>query len=138
MFHYPKIFRPMIERIKVVMKKIRQKVAGSLKKRMPTITAPTAPIPVHTGYTVPIGNRSAAFAIRNILSERAAKNPTHHHIRSWPEADFVLPRQNVKATSMHPAKIRINQLSIIICCLFEGYKNSRRLLLRLCKDNKNL
>ena len=127
----------MIERIKVVMKKIRQKVAGSLKKRMPTITAPTAPIPVHTGYTVPIGNRSAALAIRNILIERAAKNPIHH-TSSWPAAVFVLPRQKVKATSMHPAKIRINQLSIIICCLFEGCKNSRRLLLRLCKDNKNL
>ena len=41
--------RPMIEPINVVRKKRRQKVAGSLKMKMPTSTAPTAPIPVHTG-----------------------------------------------------------------------------------------
>ncbi len=29
-------------------KKTRQKVAGSLKIKIPTITLPTAPIPVHT------------------------------------------------------------------------------------------
>ena len=39
----------MIEPINVVRKKRRQKVAGSLKMKMPTSTAPTAPIPVHTG-----------------------------------------------------------------------------------------
>ena len=31
------------------MKNNRQNVAGSLKTKMPTITVPTAPIPVHTG-----------------------------------------------------------------------------------------
>ncbi len=39
----------MIEAIKVVRKKIRQKVAGSRKMKMPTMTAPTAPMPVQTG-----------------------------------------------------------------------------------------
>lgn len=40
---------PIIERMSVVMKNMRQNVAGSLKNTMPTMTAPTAPIPVHTG-----------------------------------------------------------------------------------------
>ena len=40
---------PIIDRIRVVMKNILQNVAGSWKNTMPTITAPTAPIPVHTG-----------------------------------------------------------------------------------------
>ena len=35
--------------INVQMKKIRQKVAGSWKKKIPTSTVPTAPIPVQTG-----------------------------------------------------------------------------------------
>lgn len=35
--------------INVVIKNIRQKVAGSLKKKMPISTDPTAPIPVHMG-----------------------------------------------------------------------------------------
>ena len=38
----------MIDNMSVVKKKRRQKVAGSLKMNMPTTTAPTAPIPVHT------------------------------------------------------------------------------------------
>ena len=35
--------------MRVVRKKRRQNVAGSLKMKIPTKTAPTAPIPVHTG-----------------------------------------------------------------------------------------
>lgn len=85
----------MIERISVVMKKIRQKVAGSLKNTIPIITAPTAPMPVHTGYTVPIGIFSAAFAIRNMLSDNVTRNPTHQPVSSMPVAVFVLPRQKV-------------------------------------------
>lgn len=42
-------FNPTIDIINVVMKNNRQNVAGSLKKNIPTKTAPTAPIPVHTG-----------------------------------------------------------------------------------------
>ena len=60
-------FNPMIERIKVVIKNKRPKVAGSWKNRIPTNTVPTAPIPVQTGYAVPMGNVCAAFASRNML-----------------------------------------------------------------------
>ncbi len=35
--------------ISVEIKNNLQKLAGSLKNSMPTITVPTAPIPVHTG-----------------------------------------------------------------------------------------
>lgn len=38
----------MIEQIKVVKKNTRQKLAGSLKIKIPTKTVPTAPIPVQT------------------------------------------------------------------------------------------
>lgn len=40
---------PTTEAIRVKMKNSRQKVTGSLKIRMPMMTVPTAPIPVHTG-----------------------------------------------------------------------------------------
>src|SRR5690606_38267116 len=40
--------RPMMEPMSVVMKTKRHSVAGSLKKRIPTNTVPTAPMPVHT------------------------------------------------------------------------------------------
>lgn len=39
----------MIDAMRVVRKNSRQKVAGSLKMKMPITTAPTAPMPVHTG-----------------------------------------------------------------------------------------
>ena len=41
--------------MRVVKKNNLQKVAGSRNMRIPTSTAPTAPIPVHTGYAVPKG-----------------------------------------------------------------------------------
>lgn len=125
---HPKTLSPIIERIRVVIKNIRQKVAGSWKNTMPTMTVPTAPIPVHTGYTVPIGNRSAAFAIKNILNDSAVMNPFHHHTSSCPVAVLVFPRQNVKPTSMSPAKIRIIQFitDCILVILFEGCKQSAR------------
>lgn len=46
---YDRAFSPMTDAMSVVRKKRRQKVAGSLKMKMPTITAPAAPMPVHTG-----------------------------------------------------------------------------------------
>lgn len=49
LFFYDSALRPMIEPISVVRKKSRQNVAGSLKMKMPMTTAPTAPMPVHTG-----------------------------------------------------------------------------------------
>lgn len=88
------------------MKNILQKVVGSLKKNIPTNTAPTAPIPVQTGYTVPIGIVRDARAIRYILNVKAVKKPPHHQNRDAPTAVFVLPRQNVKPTSIRPAIMR--------------------------------
>ena len=41
-------FKPTIEIIRVLRKKIRQKLAGSLKIKIPSNTVPTAPIPVQT------------------------------------------------------------------------------------------
>lgn len=41
-------FNPTTEPIKVTIKKILQKLTGSLKKKIPIKTVPTAPIPVHT------------------------------------------------------------------------------------------
>ena len=41
-------FKPIIDPISVVMKNTRQKVVGSLKTTIPTITIPTASIPVQT------------------------------------------------------------------------------------------
>ena len=49
-------FKPTMEIIRVLRKKIRQKLAGSLKIKIPSRTVPTAPIPVHTAYAVPIGS----------------------------------------------------------------------------------
>jgi len=40
---------PITEAIRVTMKNSLQKVTGSLKKKMPRSTVPTAPIPVQTG-----------------------------------------------------------------------------------------
>ena len=42
------IFSPIMEAMRVSRKKIRQKVAGSLKTKSPTRTVPAAPIPVQT------------------------------------------------------------------------------------------
>jgi len=41
-------FSPMIDPIKSRIKNIRQKYAGSSKKKIPIKTVPTAPIPVQT------------------------------------------------------------------------------------------
>lgn len=45
----------LFDTISVVRKNNLQKVTGSRNMKIPTSTAPTAPIPVHTGYAVPIG-----------------------------------------------------------------------------------
>ena len=60
--HDETVLSPTIEAISVVRKNSRQNVAGSLKMKMPTSTAPTAPMPVHTAYAVPSGSVCVAFA----------------------------------------------------------------------------
>ena len=68
-------FSPMIEAMSVVMKKSLRNVAGSWKNTIPRMTVPTAPIPVHTGYAVPIGRVCTAFARSTMLSVRHRMNP---------------------------------------------------------------
>ena len=103
------IFRPITDAMSVTMKKIRQKVAGSLKTRMPIRTVPTAPIPVHTGYAVPIGIVLVAFARRIMLRADTTTNPAYHPKASQPAAILALPRQKVNPHSQRPATIRIIQ-----------------------------
>ena len=45
----------MTEAISVKIKNNRQNSEGSLNKSIPITAVPTAPIPVHTAYAVPIG-----------------------------------------------------------------------------------
>lgn len=66
-------------------------------------------MPVHTGYTVPIGIVLAARVIRYILKPSETRNPAHHQYCAAATAVFAFPRQKVKATSMRPAIIRIIQ-----------------------------
>ena len=63
-------FNPIIDPIRVVKKNNLQKVAGSRNMKIPTSTAPTAPIPVHTGYAVPNG----------IVCVALARNTAHRQI----------------------------------------------------------
>jgi len=53
--------RPIIELISVKIKNILQKPAGSLRKNIPIIAMPTAPMPVHIAYAVPRGIVSMAL-----------------------------------------------------------------------------
>lgn len=50
-----------------------------------------------------------ARAIRYILKASDNRNPAHHQYCTVPSAVFVFPRQNVKATSIKPAIIKIIQ-----------------------------
>ena len=100
-----------MDKINVVMKNTRQKVAGSLKTMIPTKTLPTAPIPVQTAYAVPIGNSLVAFTNNNMLMERHTKKPPYQSKEVFPEVSFAFPRQVAKPTSNKPAimsKIQFN------------------------------
>lgn len=83
----------MIDDTNVNMKNNLQKVAGSWKKNMPTNTVPTAPIPVHTAYAVPIGRLCEAFASNTILMIVKTRNPAIHPHQGRPSTDFARPRQ---------------------------------------------
>ena len=95
-----------MEPIKVQIKNILQKVAGSLKQKMPIITVPTAPIPVQTAYAVPIGKVWVALLSSTKLIVMHTKNATLHLIF---EKLFDNLRQVVKPTSKSPAMIKIIQ-----------------------------
>lgn len=94
------------------------------------MTVPTAPMPVQTGYAVPMGSVCVALASRAMLSMlKHIKPPIHAH-HSMPSVSLALPRQKVKATSQSPAVIRINQFIINIrtACLRAAVIDWRLLL----------
>ncbi len=107
-----KAFNPIIETMSVVKKNNLQKVAGSLNMNIPISTAPTAPIPVHTGYAVPKGIVCVAFARKTALNTYKTANATIHIHHSVPATPFARPRQYVKPTSQSPATIKIIQFTL--------------------------
>lgn len=94
---------PIIEAIKVPIKNNRQKVAGSLKYKIPIITVPTAPIPVHTAYAVPIGNSASALFRKIKLNTAQIKKPALHFNTV---KFFERFRQVVNPISKQPAIIK--------------------------------
>ncbi len=73
---------------------------------MPTITVPTAPMPVQTAYAVPIGKVWLALLSRKKLKEMAIKKPMLHFKFVKLFDNF---KQVVKPTSNNPAIINIIQ-----------------------------
>lgn len=100
---------PIIELIRVVRKNNLQKVAGSLKIKIPTSTIPTAPIPVHTAYEVPTGNVWAALYNKYMLTARQVINPKAQKVVADPVDSFNLPIHVANPTSNIPAMISMIQ-----------------------------
>ena len=98
--------------MRVVRKNNLQKVVGSRNINIPTSTAPTAPIPVHTGYAVPNGIVCVALARNTALSTYRTANAEIHEYHSVPVTPFARPRLYVKPTSHSPATINIIQFII--------------------------
>lgn len=94
----------------VQIKNILQNSAGSLNTRIPIRTVPTAPMPVHTAYEVPIGSVCEAFTRRIILMVSDTTKPVYHSMASFPLLCLALPKQEANATSNNPAIIRMIQL----------------------------
>ena len=103
-----------MEAINVNIKKILQKVAGSLNTKTPIIALPMAPIPVQTAYAVPIGNSLVAFTNKSMLMVKQIKNPPYQSSEMLPEVSFALPKQVAKPTSNKPAIISKIQFKIIL------------------------
>ena len=99
--------------MRVVRKNNLQKVAGSRNMNIPTSTAPTAPIPVHTGYAIPNGIVCVALARNKALSTYRTANAEIQVNHSVPVTPFVRPRQYVKPTSHSPAIINIIQFIFV-------------------------
>ena len=91
---------------------MRQKVAGSLNIKIPTKTLPTAPIPVHTAYAVPIGSSLVTFTNNTILIVRHTRNPIYHNHIVVPEVSLAFPKQLAKPTSNKPATINRIQFNL--------------------------
>ena len=113
MVYHDNVFNPIIDPMRVVKKNNLQKVAGSRDMRIPTSTAPTAPIPVHTGYAVPKGIVCVALARNTALSTYITANAEIQVHHSAPVTPFARPRLYVKPTSQSPATIKIIQFIYI-------------------------
>jgi hypothetical protein len=114
----------MIEPMSVIMKKILQKLVGSLNTRMPINAVPTAPIPVQTAYAVPIGRLCVALTNSTILMVNETRNPLYHQYNSFPVASFALPKHDANATSNNPATINIIQFMVFDLCKDQKKKYS--------------
>lgn len=93
----------------VNVKNNRQNDAGSLNIKIPMITVPTAPIPVHTGYAVPRGIVFVALVRRTILRIHRIAKDTYQMAALFPVVRLPFPRQNAKPVSHSPAIIKIIQ-----------------------------
>ena len=106
---YCTIFRPTTDAIRVKMKNSLQNEAGSLNTKIPTMTVPTAPIPVQTGYAVPRGMVFVAFVSSTMLRKHRKRNAAYHNAALFPVSILPFPRQNAKPVSHSPATINIIQ-----------------------------
>ncbi len=96
------------------MKKILQKLVGSLKKNIPTKTVPTAPIPVHTAYAVPKGSCWVALTNNVMLISKNMQNAEYHkYSLALLVASFAFPKLKVKPTSHNPAIINMIQFIFV-------------------------
>tara|TARA_Y100001980_G_C14341466_1_gene155523 strand:- start:114 stop:371 length:258 start_codon:yes stop_codon:yes gene_type:complete len=76
-----------------------------LKRRIPKIEAPTAPIPTHIAYAVPMGRVCAAFESKYMLPARAISVKALGMMRVNPSVYFRPTAQNI---SNIPAKNNIS------------------------------
>lgn len=126
----------MTEPIRVTIKKTLQKLTGSLKKKIPVKTVPTAPIPVHTAYAVPIGKVWVALISRSMLTVKEIKKPANQKYMAVPLVSFTFPRHDAKATSNNPAIIKIIQFIFLIFC-GKGQDLNKIKILQLLKNENN-
>jgi hypothetical protein len=103
-----------MELISVTIKNRRQKSAGSLKKTIPTITVPTAPMPVQTAYAVPIGNVNVARYNRYKLVDMVIKKPMSQNRAVIPDVSFAFSKHVVNPISNNPAIINMIQFIYIV------------------------
>lgn len=103
-------------------KKIFCALAPSLKKKIPTKTLPTAPIPVQTGYAIPIGMVFIEKARSHILMINVMMKRTVGIVSEKP---FEFFKKMAQITSKTPAMIKAIQLMrdwlmlhlvYLICC----------------------
>ncbi len=76
---------------------------------MPTSTVPTAPIPVQTAYTFPIGRLCVTYVNNDMLAIRQTAKEVYQMYAFLCVDSWALPSEKVKPTSSNPAIINKNQ-----------------------------